>query len=177
MSYVLDALNKSQQQAQPLSAPTLRSEHLQAKPEPGYGRLISLCVTVLVINIGLVWYFFSPNDPGVTENVIVPTVSPVPSLEPANLPQPEPRQTAANEPDSIAVTQPPIPPTSLPALNITSHVYADSPIYRQVFINGRSLQQQEWLQDDLQVKEITELGVIFLYRGVEFAVDLQAHWQ
>lgn len=184
MSYVLDALNKSQQQAQPRSAPTLSSEHITTKPKTNNRRLISLCLAVvMMINIGLVWYFFN-HDPAVATMTAAQLSPPPQSLQaqpttgspPAKEPEPI-AQDQYRQPHRTIAPQAPARPTNLPTLNITSHVYADGPQYRQVFINGRSLQQLDWLQDDLQVKEITELGVIFLYRGVEFAVDLETHWQ
>lgn len=64
----------------------------------------------------------------------------------------------------------------LPALRFEAHVYASIPAQRWVKVNGRTLQQGQWLSTDVQVVEILPNFVLLRYRQQEFSVEALSDW-
>lgn len=64
----------------------------------------------------------------------------------------------------------------LPALRFEAHVYASTPAQRWVKVNGRTLQQGQWLSTDVQIVEILPNFVLLRFRQQEFSVAALTEW-
>jgi general secretion pathway protein B len=64
----------------------------------------------------------------------------------------------------------------LPALRFEAHVYASTPAQRWVKVNGRTLQQGQWLGTDVQIVEILPNYVLMRFQQKEFSVAALSEW-
>ena len=64
----------------------------------------------------------------------------------------------------------------IPDLNFSSHMYSSHPRFRSIIINGKRLKEGQFYDADLQVREITEAGVIMSKGPVLFQVDVLGRW-
>lgn len=64
----------------------------------------------------------------------------------------------------------------LPSLRFEAHVYASTPAQRWVKVNGRTLQQGQWLGTDVQIVEILPNYVLMRFRQQEFSVAALSEW-
>lgn len=64
----------------------------------------------------------------------------------------------------------------IPDMNFSSHMYSSHPRFRSIIINGRRLKEGQFYDSDLQVREITEAGVIMSKGPVLFEVDVLGRW-
>lgn len=62
--------------------------------------------------------------------------------------------------------------SQLPVLRLNGHIYSSRPSARRVIINGVSMRENQYMLDDLMVKEIVTGGVILDYRGQLFQLSL-----
>jgi general secretion pathway protein B len=109
----------------------------------------------------------------------VRTTAPTPAQDntvtTAPLKAPEPIQAEAL-PDRQKVLQLAELPTAIqqeiPPLSIPVHTYSADPKQRIVGINGRLMQEGDYLAPDLKLEQITPGGVIFSYKSYRFRYDL-----
>ena len=198
MSYILDALRKSDQLRRRGAAPTLLTLQPSAvvhKKRPGllaYGLL-----AVVLVGAGVVIGFLRPWQteqaaPAVTAKA--PQPAPVPRPEPpANAkPQTDGAQQASN---AAAPGSAVIPPErrvdiaaadaagetvismeqlplairqGLPAMTISVHAYSGNPRNRMIGIGSKVLREGDAVAPGLQLEEITPDGMIFGYKGYRF---------
>lgn len=64
----------------------------------------------------------------------------------------------------------------LPALRFEAHVYASDAKQRWIKVNGKDLQQGQWVTADIQVKEILPQYVILQFNQAQFSVEALADW-
>lgn len=64
----------------------------------------------------------------------------------------------------------------IPDMTFSSHMYSTMPRFRSIIINGKRLKEGEYFTEDLQVREITDKGVIMSKGSVLFAVDVLGRW-
>ena len=64
----------------------------------------------------------------------------------------------------------------LPSLRFEAHVYATDAKQRWIKVNGKDLQQGQWLTADIQVKEILPQYVVLQFNQVQFSVEALADW-
>ncbi|MDY6921612.1 MAG: general secretion pathway protein GspB [Pseudomonadota bacterium] len=64
----------------------------------------------------------------------------------------------------------------IPDLTFSSHMYSSMPRFRSVIINGKRLKEGQYLNPELQLREITESGVVMSRDGTLFAVDVLGRW-
>ena len=64
----------------------------------------------------------------------------------------------------------------LPSLRFEAHVYASDAKQRWIKVNGKDLQQGQWVTADLQVKEILPQYVVLQFNQVQFSVEALADW-
>lgn len=64
----------------------------------------------------------------------------------------------------------------LPELKFEAHVYASEPAQRWVKVNGKDLQQGQWLTADVQVKEILPQYVVLQFGQQTFSVEALSDW-
>lgn len=65
---------------------------------------------------------------------------------------------------------------NIPDMTFSSHMYSSVPRFRSIIINGKRLKEGEYFTDNLQVREITEKGVIMSTGNQLFAVDVLGRW-
>lgn len=58
--------------------------------------------------------------------------------------------------------------SAIPELNLTVHIFSDTPAKRMVKINGTRLREGDSVARDLVINEITRTGVIFSYKREKF---------
>ncbi|HVL00258.1 MAG TPA: general secretion pathway protein GspB [Dongiaceae bacterium] len=71
---------------------------------------------------------------------------------------------------------PPEERASIPDMTFSSHMYSSMPRFRSIIINGKRLKEGEYFNDSLQVREITDKGVIMSNGSTLFAVDVLGRW-
>ena len=64
----------------------------------------------------------------------------------------------------------------LPSLRFEAHVYATDAKQRWIKVNGKDLQQGQWVTADLQVKEILPQYVVLQFNQVQFSVEALTDW-
>lgn len=196
MSFILDALKKSEQERQSAQAPGL----LEARALPRRGGLpwwALLLVVVLLANLGLLaWMLLrpapaaapaSPAAAAATAAQPIPTApTPVPVVAvtaPEVLTPPPATATAvpADELPAIELAPatplpaPPVavaatPPAEMSALRLSLHVYADNPAQRVVLIDGQSLREGQGLPNGAKLERITPEGAVLLWQGRRFTL-------
>ena len=189
MSYILDALNKSEQEHKPRQAPGLDVIHA-ARTEPGSNlKWIALIAILVAINIGgFLWY----QSKEVTPTAIAPAIPPVEDsvqrvvTPPPELIEPKPRAVRSepipvqNNPEPIAPSRISALPTSIqrqiPDMRFSSHIYADDPGLRMVNINGKGLGEGDTVANGISISEITEEGVILSYRHYLIEMSVIRDW-
>ena len=64
----------------------------------------------------------------------------------------------------------------IPDMSFSSHMYSSQARFRSIIINGRRLKEGQFLNDEIQVREITEKGVILGLDETLFEVDVLGQW-
>jgi len=191
MSYILDALKKSEAEKDPAASANLALN--QQRVQSRARRTGILVVAALLINAGvLVWLFAPSSDPSVAQPQ--PRSQPEPAAEvianasfPITAPAPEPPAEPIVEPRVQA--PPPIPPstkarlTELPAnvrarfpgLAFSTHIYADDPSLRAVVANGERLREGDKI-GNATVARITEQGVIVAFERYLVEIPVVSEW-
>jgi general secretion pathway protein B len=193
MSYILDALNKSEQERERKQTPGLKS--LRGEPSPNRFQLrhfLYLLALLAIFNsIGVFIYFGNNSQP---ETRIAPQAKnpSADSLVPANAATVDGPMTSS----SLTAAQPaefPAPVTSgktvdindlpdqvirrLPEIEITTHIFASDSDLRMVNINGVSRKEGDLVTNSLLLLEITEDGVVMNFEGYAYAMNILEDWQ
>jgi general secretion pathway protein B len=194
MSYILEALKKSDQQRQRGTTPTLQVAQLTVavpkRPMSVYYGLFAAAVLVAGIMIG----WLRPWQPGQTlpgtepitakssiqiPQQAVPAPLPAPLEMPgktgtSNAAVPIPDKSArlagvAQEQEAIPLNELPLPiQQEIPAMTVQLHAYSSNPSERLVSVNSIRLREGESLMSGLRLEQITPDGMIFSYKGYRF---------
>lgn len=186
MSYILDALNKSEQQRSRKKTPGLASlqEDGASEAKGGFGFLIALLALAAVSAAG--FYYFRadsrPSEPlsSQAENFVVAD-EPETTAQAENIVSPiqsqRPRPFTVPKPSAPSQTDMSEQPSAPPALNITTHIYASDADLRLVNINGIERREGDIIGPSHRLIEITELGVRLEYRGDRYNLNIVDEWQ
>lgn len=203
MSYILEALKKSEQERQQNNGPTIQNIHrpmLVKRSSRGvlYYLLVFLVFLLIVSFVIVGWYQFlhwqparpapvpgyqsAPGKTGadVTASDAESVVTPAPSNPtPSN---PTPAETAHVQ----AAPSPPLvkdfwelPDTikaAIPPMTFSFHVYSDNPDRRTIIINNRRLREGELISDGLKLIEITPEGVVLSWQKQYFRLAVVENW-
>jgi len=204
MSYILEALKKSEQARGHGSAPGIQTVHsagLNYQP-PGRSIWPWILIVAILLNLAVLLYFvFAKNQPSplpasLADQQPVATVASVPSVPvpaqaaPATVPTAPPVQEAPrvikhtyNRPskaeieDAVDISELPEDVRhQIPEMSFTAHVFSSNPQQRSVVINGRFMEEGESLSDDFILKEITSNGVIMDFHGHLFRTTVISGW-
>jgi general secretion pathway protein B len=204
MSYILEALNKSEQERRGSKTPDINTIHRAppGKRSKGVPWLAIIVVFGLLNSAALgYWLWSKPGGAATvadTARAQLPTPAPTQS-EPAEVeaaPQnvrPTPSTTTPeyqNQPTVITPTSVYKPgqqalritelPTNvqrqIPNLIFSSHLYSDDADFRMVNINGKMIREGDVVANDLRLLEITEEGVILGYLHYVFEVSVLRDW-
>jgi len=194
MSYILDALKKSDQQRQLGTAPTLQVAQFMAaapkRPSLFYYGLLALVLLAAGVMIGLLRPWQVEQVPSETEPVARASPVTIPQqTAPASLPvSPEIQKNTALEIAAAPVQQKPAEPKvagqepkvmqlyelpadiqrELPEMAVQLHAYSSKPGEGLVSINSIRLREGGYLMAGLKLEQITPDGMIFSYKGYRF---------
>jgi len=196
MSYILDALNKSEQERARKRAPGLAALH--GDKEPGAFTLkhfLFILLALVIVNLVGIYLLFG--DRLATDADTEPAVnaaSPAPA-EPVAATEPEPEAptviTPPKNPVLSSATTPEVPgdyeavdvedlpldiQMRLPGIEVTTHIYASDPELRMVKIDGVPRHEGDILTTDFRLLEITETGVVLEFEGYAYALDVIGDW-
>ena len=205
MSYILDALKKSEQNRGNESIPNVQTIHSSSlsyhqEKRPLWPWAI---VIVLIANIFILIYLLKPeaqhentvSNSEVAPNVVIEQkiapVLDVSTTQEAEIPVPvleqKPSIPQITEP---AVTTAPIAPRQtvdidalpthirqqIPELIFSAHVYSSEPMQRSLVINNSFMEEGDAVSYDLTLVEITANGAIFDFRDYRFSTSVLSGW-
>jgi general secretion pathway protein B len=201
MSYILDALKKSEAERSRGSVPTLL---IPPQTQFRSGVAVWVLLAALVVNACLfaAWMFWpaSPTAREGSTQVAAPAVTT--SAPPPNditasrveTPSVPPAQAIASEssPES-GVAAPPIETVApnrvepqeqaprddseAPTFSFSTHVYASDPAMRAVTMNGKRFVEGDTISPGVRIKEITETGVVLDVNGRTVPMDVLQDWR
>ena len=194
MSYILDALRKSERDRQPTDLATLTPVQRSRSQKRSNRWLISL---VLVLAGNMVLLVYLTFGRGALDNLVPASTSASASASAGSLPTGSSERNAtdtnvqqldtspiATDPLGVeeAVTIRPAVQTDemrqlLASLTFTSHVFADDPALRSVMIDGRFFREGDSPQQGVALVSITSTGVVLRYRGREIAYNVMEQWE
>ncbi|MBL6690837.1 MAG: general secretion pathway protein GspB [Pseudomonadales bacterium] len=192
MSYILDALNKSEQERARKRAPGLAALHGDREPRNFTLKHFLLILLALVfVNLAGIYLLFgdrlatattTPTEIEISTSrpseLVTPTTEPV---APAIITPP--KASEAKTPDipddyeAVAVGDLPLDiQMRLPVIEVTTHIYASDPELRMVKIDGVPRYEGDILTTDFRLLEITETGVAMEFEGYAYVLDVIEEW-
>jgi len=196
MSYILDALNKSEEEKQQHRTPSLNTIH--QKPDrkrsqgPSWTAILSLLILMNLVGLMIWLFFFSGSSSSPTLSRTQPEVgsssgsrgSPsnvAPRVTPSALTssnsdtsQESPRVSLATPLESATI--PDLINREIAAIRFSSHIYASDAALRMVVINGQALRENARFGSALELSQITEDGVIIRYQNHSIPVSVLSQW-
>lgn len=184
MSFILDALRRSEEERQQGKPPTVLSVHAGASfnsspaknrwlwPTLGALAFIGVCMSLLILRAAPL------------KLVVVEPAYKAPYVQPpAVVEENKPAQMATSGVDLHAsrelVNRDQLPEDvqrTLPPLNISFHAYAYDPPKRGVIINDKRLKEGELIAPGVILEQITETGVIISTHGYRFRMAVVEQW-
>lgn len=203
MSYILDALKKSEMERSRSAAPSLIGA-LEHAPSFRTKLLVVVAVALLANATAFTAWWFWPHyeQPEIAasfpSNATAEALpKPLPQMPTAALVDPStPIAAAPPVVPALAAKPEPIEPkpvvvrqrTTFHALSaeeqraftpleFSTHLFADDPSLRAVTMNGRRFKEGDALTDDLSLEEITEDGVVVAFRGKLVELPVLQDWR
>jgi hypothetical protein len=167
MSYILDALNKSEKERARRKLPGIDALREDQKPARSNVRYLLLGLIVLVVanSLGVYFYFGAKETP---ESIAQPELAPVSAIS----------RMPPEEPPIVDLAELPLEIRErLPSVEVTAHIYASDPALRMVKINGYNQREGDWLAQDHQLIEITETGLVLQWIDRRYRMDVVEEWQ
>jgi general secretion pathway protein B len=96
-----------------------------------------------------------------------PTAEPEPEPKPKPKPKPAKRRTPKATPPALA-EMPAAYRAKVPRLDLSVHVYSDTPSKRFVFINGKQYREGQRLTEGPTLEQIQLRGIVLQYKGERF---------
>lgn len=221
MSYILDALKKSEQERGRGSAPNVQTLHSSSLNYRSNKMQLwpYMLLGAVLLNLAALFYFMlaKPDTDSVArlpqpEQALTATADMPDSVQPATrlslAPEAEPGPEAdatmyrpislpvgsgtqalaislPSENASLAQVPGTVPekdelPANLqqhiPMMEFSAHVYSSNPLQRSIVINGRFMEEGDYLASDLFLSEITPKGAIFDFQGQLFHQGVVSAW-
>jgi len=196
MSFILDAIKKSDQQRQRGATPTLLTVPAATveSRQPAVFMYWGLAAVTLSAGIAIGWLrpwqaektapaIMPAMPPQTAHGPQTPTLQPAPQAQekfagiprkaaPASVPEQRVQAVPANaapEPAAMALRDlPPAVRREIPELRLSMHAYSPRPEARIVSINDRLLHEGDSAADGVKLEEITPDGMIFSYKEFRF---------
>ena len=198
MSYILDALRKSEEERQKRSTRpagsryTFVRDNIPAKKKVSFGLILTACMLLAALILGAGWWWSHEGQQDMEEtSVDVQSVEnaddgavsqhseiiPPPSQQETSLPAAGPSAAPARSFEPLQE----IPYLSemsgdfqagLPELQFSGHVYSSEPGLRLIMINNKVVREGDPVDADLWLDEISEDGVVMRYGQTRFRITL-----
>ena len=209
MSYILDALNKSEQERARKRAPGLAALHGDKESNPfTLKHFLLILLGVVVVNlIGLYVLFGDRLTAPATHEPPVAIEQKTAPVEPEKVETSRPAEPAAQATelsefelaeDEELITPAPVRTTNrsaipdydavpiedlpvniqmrLPAIEVTTHIYASDSELRMVKIDDVPRYEGDILTTDFRLLEITETGIVLEFEGYAYLVNVIDDW-
>ena len=180
MSYILDALNKSEQEQKSRQVPGLDSIHdsrawrKQAAKKP-FGWFFA----VLAVLGGLILFYWTTLNESLVPSAqtsIGTDPKPEKAITPAETHKNLPVEVTAPA-ELVSIAELPLAvQREIPDIIFSSHIYADDSALRMVNINGQNIREGDTITDGIKLVEISEEGVVLGYRHYTFAMSIIRDW-
>lgn len=201
MSYILDALRKSEEKrtksgAQPARPgfTFVKDSQPTKKNKFAFGLILTSFMLVSAVILGAGWWW-SQKEQTVSEvnsttappvKAVVETATETPGPLPAASP-PEPSPTASGSKSPPQLLVPSVQPADeipyledmstefqqkIPTLSFSGHVYSDEPGLRMIMINDAVAREGDPVGTELTLHEITADGVVMRFQETRFRVKL-----
>ena len=200
MSYILDALNKSEEEKQQHRTPSLNTIHQKPSKKRTQNRSWTAILSLLILMnlVGLmIWLFFfsgsssrptlSRTQPDVssspvstapsrrTPSSVAPSVTP-PELTSSKSGRAQISPSVSLEKPLESAAVPDLINQEIAAIRFSSHIYASDADLRMVVINGQPLRENARFGSALELSQITEDGVIIRYQNHSIPVSVLNQW-
>ena len=198
MSYLLEALKKSDKERQRGAIPDLQTDHSQPSVRRKRQRTIlwylsGVAVLVLLCGGGLFWWQYGLQSAQTDESLQDTVKLPVKKEEPLPIPEAKvtpPTVVVAAQTESVveeeevtpvadAIFVPPLLDdlpvairAAIPDLSFAGHVYSDVPQKRLIIINNRIVREGDLIGSGLTLENIDNDGVVLRYESSVFRVEL-----
>lgn len=185
MSYILDALRKSDQQRQRGVAPTLQSVQVVVAPSRTLSVSYGLLAAIMLVAALIAGWMQATRQPASEGKPVIlksPVVNPpavmqteipkvVPSALPVSTAHPDDRPAS----NAILAFEelPPAIRQEIPSMTVQLHVYSGKASERMVSINSSRLREGDFLTVGLRLEQITREGMVFSYKGYRFRHGLR----
>lgn len=170
MSYILDALKKSEQERQGTAGPSVHTIHSAAPKQSANHSMLLVLASICIVSISSAAFFYfksTTTNPAPViaqpEPAIIDKPAPTPaasttSVEQQTIPQAKPKEILEfwQLPDPIQ--------SEIPSLTFSFHVYSESPEKRTIIINKIRLKEGGKPLPNLVLEEITKEGVILNWK-------------
>lgn len=189
MSYILDALKKSDQDRQRGKGPTLQTIHrpvVNAQKSKTPLIFIISIVLIALLATGVWWYKHQPVKvlqalpaPNLNQKALVAEQQPVTKLEAVEPLADQDREKPLGSSLTVLRFQdlPANLRAAIPGLSFSFHVYSDNPARRTIIINGRRFSEGQWVEPELFLQEISAQGVVMVWQQRHaFSVDVVDAW-
>ncbi|MFT7688415.1 MAG: general secretion pathway protein B [Candidatus Azotimanducaceae bacterium] len=182
MSYILDALNKSEQERQNKQSPSINSQYRVPVKSKKASRYWTIFLTILVlVNFAGIVFWFTKIDESETQSIQkIETADAVSVQKETESPQflkieSAPTKTSLRK---VFISDLPIQvKDQLPDLNFSAHLYGEDKSFRMVNINGKMLKEGEDFNDDILLREITADGVVIQYQDYLIEIGILSNWR
>lgn len=202
MSYILDALKKSDQERQQGTSPNLYSEHGSIPPDMVFSPfkrhrtfwLIPGGVLIILATLGI-FLFQYRSQPTKKESVEITETTPLSDEVKAPPPrvlvkekiqvlQPIEANEVSSAPPMVfekEASQSSLPfldelsanlRSEIPILKFAGHTYSENPYQRMIIINGKILREGDMIDSNTRLMEINWEGVTIDFRGTRFQVKI-----
>ena len=194
MSFILDALKKSDKKRQGATVPRLDTVHASVKTSSRKPLWFLLLGLVLLLSLGLFgWFSQRQQPPAATATsrpsqpaeiverqapVALPSVPAAAKVRPQVVPQQPVSKAAAQQPSARPLSEPRIYAISelpesvqrrIPPMHMSLHAYNKAnPAAGMVRVNERILRQGAKLDDKYLLEEISVEGAVFHFEGYRF---------
>jgi len=205
MSYILDALNKSEEEKKQHKTPGLNTIHIRSdRRRNGNSKWLWPTIGFFLITINVLFLLWYTADKSETTNnsslansqissVPVPVVQPKPrpakliqnanTVAPSRVP-PVQRSTSTTVNNTRQTIAPaPKPATAFSASDIhinnikfSSHIYAEDSSLRMVVINGKRFKEGDKIAKDLELQAISQDGVIIKQGNRLIPISVISNW-
>jgi len=204
MSYILDALNKSEQEKTETKTPGLNTVHQRVeRPDSRTPQRWQIIVgVILTLNVAALaaWYFTSGDAADTEMTVQPPPRSSLPAIT-ENTPAASQSQSVERQRPTVVRQEPardtrqvqqamPIQrasatvsrtvtvdaSTRLAAIRFSSHIFAADQALRMVVVDGQRMKEGDTLSGGIRLEQITEDGVIFQHNGTRYPIDVLSQW-